>query len=50
MDESIYMFVNLNVDVVCVPELLFQSEINDLLIWCEGFTVFRANRSNLHTT
>jgi len=42
--EFRYMFVNSEIDVICVSETWFVQSLCDVLISCDGYNVYRSDR------
>jgi len=44
IEEFRYMFVNSEIDVICVSETWFVQSLCDVLISCDGYNVYRSDR------
>jgi len=45
IEEFRFLFINSNVDVICVSETWFVSDVSNMSIMCESFNLFRSYRS-----
>jgi len=45
IDELRFLFTQSNVDLICVSETWFVNDLCDLSIICEGFNVYRSDRT-----
>jgi len=45
IEEFRFLFINSNIDVICVSETWFVFDVSNMSIMCENFNLFRSDRS-----
>jgi len=45
IEEFRFLFIHSNIDVICVSETWFVSDVGNMSVMCDSFNLFRSDRS-----